>query len=447
MPTANIKKVIPVLILSVLIIIVGCSSPQEKRAKSLSRIADLQAAGETVVALQLLEALSQTYPDDSEILQQIGLIQQELGNYTEAAFYLNAAYNLSPENAELLYQTYLASEDANQFESALELLEVFAETNSKAMTSALWFRLGELRAQANKTESALEAYLEGIKLKNEKPSSEIALTIGNLFKQLNNLPMAERWLAIAAKSDDPNALPALFGLLEIYLRTKNFEAAEQCIVLLDKKFPGAVDASDWAKTRIQLKKWRAAQVKMKEQLEKIARAEKEAEAEAERAAEAERKARAEKEAEAEKEAATEVAETSNSANTIQESEVETSGKAQVVADMENAEALASKPAIEAEAETAASKPTAESDESEIVFNPDILIQPAEPETDSDEETVDFQNQETTVYVDNSTNYQSSATSWETTSEPVTDYEPVAPAEPETTPEPITPDLEIGRAHV
>ena len=43
--------------------------------------------------------------------------------------------------------------------------------------------IAELRAQAQETESALEAYLEGIKLTNEKPSAEISLVIGTLFKQ------------------------------------------------------------------------------------------------------------------------------------------------------------------------------------------------------------------------------------------------------------------------
>ncbi|MGK0176460.1 MAG: tetratricopeptide (TPR) repeat protein [Lentimonas sp.] len=362
MLNANIKKVIPLLIALALLFITGCSSPNEKRAKSLAEAAQLQAAGDSITALELLEALSQLYPDDSEILQQIGLIHQGLGNHSEAAFYLGAAHNLSPSDPELLYQAYLAHENADQPDPARDLLEGFSKASPTAMTNTLWFRLGELNVQAQRTETALEAYLEGIKLTNGKPSAEIALAIGTLFKQLNNLPMAGRWLVIAANGDDSNALPALFGILEIHIRSKSWEAAEKSIALLDKKFPGAVDASEWGPARGELKKWRAAQSQMQAQLEKLAQAE-----------------------------ATKQNETLNKpVVSSTDTPPRTSGKAQAFTDMANAEALANTPA--SETESAATPETSitqtESTEPVIVFNPNIIIQPAEPDTDLDNETVE-----------------------------------------------------------
>lgn len=418
------------MILSLWIIVAGCSSPAEKRAKSLSRVKQLQAAGEAIAALQLLEELSQTYPDDSEILQRIGLTQQDLSNYTEALFYLSAAYNLSPENSELLYQTYLASEDANQPETALELLEIFSTTNASAMTNTQWFRLGELYVQYQKTESALAAYLEGVKLTDEEPTPETALAIGTLYKQLDNLPMAGRWLGNVANSDDPNALPALFGLLEIHLRTKNWETAEKCITLLDKKFPGAMDASDWAKARVELKEWRAAQAEMKARLEKIAQAEREAEAR--------------KKAQTKAQVQPEPTKTSDDTETTQKTFVETSGKAQIVTDMKAAEALASEPATPEKSETvpeAAPKTSEEPTESEIVFNPNILIQPAEPEVEF-QEADDSQNQDASVFIDSSDNYQSSKTSSDLSQETISVLE--TPTEPEVSTEPIVSVLDVAR---
>lgn len=350
MLNANSKKTISVLITLALFLVASCSSPEEKRTKSLARAAELKAVGDTVTALELLEILSQNYPDDSEILKQIGLIHQELHNHTEAAFYLAAAQTLSPDDSELLYQTYLASENANQPEAARELLEVFAKTNPTAMTDALWFRLGELQRQAQKTESALEAYLEGIKLLSKEPSAEIALAIGTLFKQLNNLPMAERWLTIAAKSNDPNAL---FGLLEIHLRSKNWEAAEKSIAVLDEKFPGAVDASKWANSRIELKEWRAAQAEMNTELKRMAKAKKKAHVESIKA--------------------------QDRPAAVEQRLPQTSGKAQVVTDIATAEAFASKPANETSSGKYNEPPTTQP-EPEIVFDPSIDIQPAEPDT-------------------------------------------------------------------
>lgn len=419
MPNANIKQAISILIALVFILIVGCSSSEEKRTKALSDVAQLQANSDYTTALKLLEKLSQNYPDDSEILQQIGLIHQQLGNLSEAAFYLGAAQNLSPDDTEILLQAYQAHENADQLGVATDLLETFAKMNPSGMNDTLWFRLGGLQAQAKKTESALEAYLEGIKLTNKKPSAEIALAIGTLFKQLDNLPMAGRWLVIAAKSNDPNALPALFGLLEIHLQSRNWEAAEKTIALIDQKFPGAVDASKWASKRKELKKWRAAQNEMKAQLEKIALAEQQ-----------------KRDTQAKKETS---AQTENKPTDLETDTQQKSGKEQIVRDLANAEAIASQPATEtipdSTSEIAPEEP--ESTEPKIVYNENIIIQPAEPIANFDSDAQQ-ENQEVQGNFEYSTNYQSSTALVE--SMPQYDSEAQYDPQPKYEPEPVASEV-------
>ncbi len=432
MSNANINKVIPILIATAILFIAGCSSPEEKKAQKLAEAAQLEVAGDANAALELLEKLSQKYLDDSEILQKIGLIHQKMGNHPEAAFYLSAAQSLSPDDSELLLQTYLAQENAGQPESAYDLLEVFAKSNPTDMTGVLWFRLGELRTKNQKTQAALEAYMEGVKLSNQRPSNEVALAIGTLFKQSNNMPMASRWLSIAAKSDDPNALPALFGLLEIHLRSKNWEASEKTIALLDKKFPGAVDASEWSKARTELRKWREAQQKMESRLAKME--------EAKRQEQIKKQEEAQKLAQARKNAAIE---SSGTVSQSQTTALETSGKGQAIPDIANAKALASKPAAETSsakpesAETSSVKP--ESAEPEIAYNPSILIQPAEPIADIEEDT-EQEIQNVQLPADYATNYQSSATQPEPIqAEPVAEFEPLPEPKPRPKPKAYVPD--------
>jgi hypothetical protein len=265
---ANTKKVISILIPLTLVILSGCSGPQEKRAHALDEVAQLRTAGDNAAALAALETLAQAHPNDTEILQQIGHVHEKLGNTADAAFYLSAAYSQAPDDVELLYQTYRAQENANQSDAAYELLEALVAAEPDAISDELWLRLGELRAQAQQTQPALDAYLKGVDPENTTPTAETAAAIGTLFKQLDNLPQAERWFNIAANSDDPNALPALFGLLEIHLRNKNWTAAEAVITQLDKQFPGAVDASQWASARGDLERWRGAQDAMQVELAK-----------------------------------------------------------------------------------------------------------------------------------------------------------------------------------
>jgi tetratricopeptide (TPR) repeat protein len=356
---ANTKNVIFILIPLTLAILSGCNGPEEKRANSLSEVAQLRAAGDNATALAALETLSQAYPDDTEILQQIGHIHEELGNAAEAAFYLSAANALAPDDVELLYQTYRAQENANQPQAAHDRLEALVAAEPDAITDELWLRLGELRAQAQQTQPALDAYLKGIDPKNSTPTADTAAAIGTLFKQLDNLPQAERWFNSAANSDDPNALPALFGLLDIHLRNKNWTAAETVIAQLDKQFPGAVDASEWTNERDELVRWRSAQDTMQAELAK-SKAAKEAAAKAAQAA-----------AEL---AAIPPTEITDVATITAAADDTASGKAQIIADMEHAEAMADTPAIEAE-------PTDEqaSNGNTIAYDPTITIEPAEPE--------------------------------------------------------------------
>jgi Flp pilus assembly protein TadD len=356
---ANIKHTFSILTLLTLALLTSCTGPEEKRANSFKEIAQLHQAGQYTDALALLEILNQQYPNDPEILRHIGDTHQALGNSTEAAFYLSVAHDLTPEDVELLYQTYRAQENANQPDAAYRLLEKLVAAEPSAISDVLWLRLGELRAQAQQTQAALDAYLTGVDPNERTPTPETAAAIGTLFKKLENLPQAERWFEIAANSDDPNALPALFGLLEIHLRNKNWSAAETAITQLDQQFPGALDASEQSAVRDELKRWRTAQEAMQAELAKTAAAQ-QAAAEAASALAAAEALIAEEITDVDK------------ADTETASDNGASGKAQILTDLEHAEAMAETPAKEATAET-------ETKETTVAYDPNIAIEPAEPE--------------------------------------------------------------------
>lgn len=397
MPKANLKKVISILLTATCVLLAGCSSPEEKKAKRLQQAAELQATGDNTTALATLDTLSAEFPNDAEILRQIGDIHQALGNTAEAAFYLSAAYALNADDVELLYQTYRAQENAQQSGAAAELLEALVKAEPDAITAELWRRLGEFRAEAQQTQPALDAYLKGVNPEQNTPAPETAVAIGTLFSQLDNLPQAERWYSIAANSDDPNALTALFGLLEIQLRNQNWAAAEAAIAQLDQQFPGAIDASKWASARGELNRWRDAQAAMQAELAKTNAA-----AETEEQTE---------EAKSDTETAAPEAHVKHDTptSTTTEAGSATSGKAQIIEDMQHAEAMADAPALETDSPTEAV--TAPARQGKIVaFDPNIAIEPAEPEL-SIEVNYDQQTPATSInYTVDSTNVDDPADS-------------------------------------
>ena len=355
---ANFKSAFFITLLSTLILLAGCSSPEEKKAAQIKEAHHLAEGGNSAQALELLETLSAQYPNDIEILNSIGQIYAAEGDTSMAAFFLEQAYLQAPDDIERLFQAYQSLEAAKQ--PAGHLLETLSTQAPEAMTPDLWIRLGQIRHAENKLQASLDAYLKGVDPEKAKPSSEVAASIGQLFVKVGNLPQAEAWLEMAADSDDPNALTALFGLLEINLRQEDWAGAEAIIAQLDKQFPGAVEASQWQQARKDLVRWRTTQDAMQAKLAK---------AEAEKIA---AEANAETVTLAETEAAQREAIDQGSADNKTTGE----GKAQVIADLEAAEAMANAPAIETEIpEGEAVQACSQA----INFDPSIVIEPADPE--------------------------------------------------------------------
>jgi len=352
MPKAIFKRTFIPLLALTCVFLASCSNPEAQRARQIAEARELVAEGQDQAALTLLEELSAEFPNDGEILGLIGEIYRETGDDVSAAFYLEQALLQQPENIELLYQTYQAKYAAGQ--PASDLLERLAAEAPGTMTPELWVRLGRSRAAANRTQPALDAYLRGVDPERGTVGAANATAVGELFLQLDNLAQAERWFELAADRDDPAAEAALLGLLEIQLRQKQWEAAESTIAQLDRRYPGAVDGSEWAGARQELQRWRTAQAKMRAELERAEAAREQADTET---------------SEAEADGPTGTAEADGPADG------DAGGKR--MSDIEAAEALANTPAVEPEdapeAPVAGLPPP-------VTFNPDIAIEPADPAT-------------------------------------------------------------------
>lgn len=375
---ANFNRALFVSLSLTLVLLAGCSSPEEKKSARITEALELSEAGEYAAAIEILETLTAQYPNDLEVLTSIGKVYTAEGDHTMAAFFLEQAHLQAPEDNERLFQAYNSLRAADQ--PAGHLLEKLAEQAPDAMDATLWARLGQDRGAANQIQPALNAYLKSTE--SAPASAETAAAIGQLYIKIGNLAQAEAWLERAADNDDPNAMTALFGLLEIKLRQKDWPGAEATLEKLDTQFPGAVEASQWNQARQELVRWREAQDAMRARL---ARAEAEKEAErlaAEAAAEAEAEtAQAEQSAEPPSEA-----ETADSSPSTEITRSETGsydaagdtsgGKAQIITDLEAAEAMANTPAIEMpDGADLAAAPGG----NEVRFNPDIAIEPADPD--------------------------------------------------------------------
>ena len=339
-----------ILIMAALLAVTACTDPETARRNQLDKALNLQANGQSEEALSILQSLLETNPQDPELLQLIGEIYQKTQDLNLAAFYLEQAALSTPENIELLYEAYLALEAAG--EDSLPILRQLATRAPEAMKPELWFRLGSSLATANETQAALDAYLKGIPKDAALLAPETANAIATLFLQLDNKALAERWFKIAAQDRGPEALTALLGLLEIKLAAADWPAAETLIAQLDQRFPGAVDASDWATTaRSELQTWRTAQQELSETLKTT---------------------QTETAASSENPPAEPVPDPDPEAEAKAKADAPASAKSIAAEEFDAMEALANKPAIE----------TTETSINDIQFDPSIAIQPADPSLDN-----------------------------------------------------------------
>lgn len=399
---ANFKSVFFISLITTSIWLVACSSNEETKAAQIKDALSLSEKGANAEALKMLEKLATQHPDDIEILKSIGQVYSADGDASMASLFLEQAYLQSPNDTELLFQTYQSLYAAKQ--PAGHLLEKLAEQTPEAMTPKLWTRLGQFRQTANLIQPALDAFLKGVDPEKAKPAPETTVAIGQLFVKVGNLPQAEYWLKMAADNDEPNALTALFSLLEINLRQEDWSDAEATITQLDTQFPGAVDASQWEQARQELTRWRKSQDEMEAKL---------AQAQAD-----------EKAAEAKPKVATALVEAAQvleyDENPKKSENAVTDSKAQIIADMEAAEAMAEAPAIEI---NEGADVTLVQDNKVIASDPSNTIEPAVPmttaEVGSDQASAA---EETTLMVDADTSIEPAPT-------PIVEAFPTLEAEP------------------
>lgn len=367
MSKANFNRAFFFTLLLTALLLAGCSSPEERKEARIEEARELSELGEYTAAIEILESLAAEHPNDLGVLSSMGSVYSAEGDHTMAAFFLEQAHLQDPEDDELLFEAYQSLEAADQ--PAGHLLEKLAEQAPDAMDSQLWSRLAQKRQADNRIQPALDAYLKSTDA--ETAGAETAAAIGQLYIKIGNRPQAEAWLERAADNDDPNALTALFGLLEIELQQKDWPGAEATLAELEERFPGAVAASEWNEAREELERWREAQDAMQA---KLARAEAEKEAAEAEAAEAETAAAAEAE-----DGATEAGAVARSENDSDDESTESEGgKAQVITDVESAEAMANTPAIEMPG-TELVDAGLGSDDAGVRFDPNIVIEPADPD--------------------------------------------------------------------
>ncbi|MBG28781.1 MAG: hypothetical protein CMI31_02105 [Opitutae bacterium] len=247
----------------------GCSDnaeiPAEKpilNREDLDRASLKIVTGQTDEARAMLEKLNRKFPDNTEIIELLGLACSEKGDYLEAAFWYEQAADRHPNGASFLKKAGECYELAGEDEFAT--LSYSAYVALEPDDGHVWHKLYQLRARAAQAQGLPEEKLEQLAKEaiNAINKAKVAITpddaleIAHLLLKINILPVAESYFEEVSINPDGDQCAALLGLLEIYLIQKAGDKVESTARTLCKRFPQNMNSSPLAQQVVQFLVWR-----------------------------------------------------------------------------------------------------------------------------------------------------------------------------------------------
>ena len=260
------KRVLFTLFLSsVLFLASACQDREAKIAETIDLSHHFLDEGDSHRAIELLEDLSDNYPDDLAVLEALAFARASAGDHILAAHRFVQIVRTNPKRSPYLLYAAKSFQAGNELEEAGELYREYLQLDPTNAT--VWSALGKLHESLEQPDEAIKAYLEKDLL---KPSGSNAFRLGKLFSDQANTTEAESWYQVALELDDGSQPEPYIGLLGLAMEKADYPLVEKIITEIDKRFPGELDVSPLSSSRTQLANWRQEQ---EEQARKLRKAE------------------------------------------------------------------------------------------------------------------------------------------------------------------------------
>lgn len=198
------------------------------------------------LALDLLTAQGSVYLNDSDLLFLTAQSHLQLDDPFTASAILLSAVEADPDNAKLLDAYFNALKAAGMDTDAL--LIQLAEQSPGSLNQREWLRVSQMYGSRKDFSAAIKAhfrYLGSDKAQKTTPIAS-ALILAQYHQRLGKTKASVPWLTIVAESDSIEALPAQLNLLSIELNDKRWEALEKRISMIEARFPGALEGSSFS---------------------------------------------------------------------------------------------------------------------------------------------------------------------------------------------------------
>lgn len=260
----------------------GCKEPEPTLAESLAQASQLLSQGRADQAINLLEGLLQNHQKNTEVIENLAFAYVEEEDHSLAAFYFAQLAEKDTNQLHFLLYSAQSLNAGGDVRGAAHAYSRYLKDFPEA--APIWNTLGDRYHDLGEPERAAESYQASYRI---QPKGETAWQVGTHLNLSGLYPQAGRWFEAALNHSDGFEPEGLLGLLGLAIRAQAFERAETLVARLDKDYPGRLDITELAPTRVQLRIWREQQIALAERLKEQERLAREIEERARLAAQAE----------------------------------------------------------------------------------------------------------------------------------------------------------------
>jgi len=229
----------------------GCGEKELSTEEIAIQAEQLLDAGQSDAAIRILEARLEIEPERIDLLEPLAFAYIASNDPVMSAMTFSRIAEITPERVDARIWAAQSLKEAGDNSGAVNQYKLYLEQSPS--DRSIWITLAELEEDLGNLSQSLDAYLRADAI---QPDGFTQMQIGRLYLALGNVAQAQRWYAFSLEQGEPHRGPALLGLLETSIASKQFKSADTIISQLDSEYPGLLDQSQISDVRDQIAEWK-----------------------------------------------------------------------------------------------------------------------------------------------------------------------------------------------
>ena len=246
------------------LILVGCSSTEERFAEKIEQANVNLEKGTVQRAIKILEDLKEDFPNEPVLLENLAFAFIQTEDYFTGAFYFNELAKKFPEKKDYYLYAAQAWVKAGDLESAIKNYEAYLLDNKSDWNT--WQQIGDRYLETKQTSNAIHAYSNSSQIRF---NPQLELKAALLANESGNLRQAEAGFErLLVVEDAAVAQQAHVGLIQIKHKRRQWDEIAKLMSAVEKNFPQAINSPELKEVNAEYVQFNEAKQKEAEAIKK-----------------------------------------------------------------------------------------------------------------------------------------------------------------------------------